>query len=160
MAALDNFQNAIRLVQGITDISRTGGDLPRHLTRVETALVDLEKEKLAVEKELQAVKQRVHELERQLGEHERFDLEEAHYEDRAFPSGAWVVVEKAQAALAGRSGDSVLIPKYFCQACFERKKRSILQPDAASQPSEVFVCHLCGLSVPYKAPMRSSVTFC
>ncbi|OHV11179.1 hypothetical protein [Kushneria phosphatilytica] len=156
MATLESVQSALNIANTLMELCKTGSPAAR-VAELREALLDVKDKSLDLQQERQALEHKVMELEDQLREYERFDLEQADYEDHAFPSGAWVVIEKPIAQRMRSAGDSVLQPKYFCQACFERRKRSILQPEAKSQPRKVFMCHLCNLSIPYDQPPRMTV---
>ncbi|PSJ22152.1 hypothetical protein CVH10_08765 [Halomonas sp. ND22Bw] len=144
------FSVLLRQFQGVMEVVDSGGEAAKKLFELQRTVFSLEEENAALIEENAALKQTV-------ADYKQFDVDRESYVHHQLPSGAWVVVVKADAV---GQADTMQDGMYLCERCFSKRQRSILQPIEKRSSAAYLKCHECGSEVMKDNPHKSALDFC
>jgi hypothetical protein len=112
------------------------------------ALLDTQSQIFAVNDARTALIERVRDLEQQIADLEAWEAEKQCYELTAAGNGTFAYAVKP----AVQGGEP---PHQICATCYQRGKKSILQPEIRTGRANVLACHECGAAI-YLSGMRGA----
>ena len=144
MTSVDTLVKIASALQGIHNATNSDAKL----FDLQRAAIDTQRAVLQVNEECAALIKRTGELENEIARLRNWEAEKQKYDlVHVSPNGPVAYVQK-EAVPVGKS------PVYVCATCFERGKKSPLQPEVRSPGNaRVLVCNECGAEI-YKSGIR------